>query len=220
MGVRSQGIGTGRSKSYHCLCPLPTPCSEGTNGPRPHCRPRRRARLAGRGQGSPARRRQRRGHADLQPDHNLAPACGGRARPRAHHAELVAVPRRLADRPHVRLPLRPVQSIDAVQLYARPTTVETLNPDLFLLDGAGVPARLVRQGALAWPPAQAHRQRHRDRLHRRLRQCGRRRARPPSARPSCCSSPTGTSTASRSRSAPRKRACRTWSPSCCSPIAG
>jgi uncharacterized phiE125 gp8 family phage protein len=52
---------------------------------------------------------------------------------------------------HVRLPMRPVQSIDAVKLYAPDEAVETLSPDLFLLDGAGVPARLVRQGALAWP---------------------------------------------------------------------
>jgi len=53
--------------------------------------------------------------------------------------------------PHVRLPLRPVQSITAVQLYAPDESVETLNPDLFLLDGAGIPPRLVRQGSLAWP---------------------------------------------------------------------
>ena len=53
--------------------------------------------------------------------------------------------------PHVRLPLRPVQSIDAVQLYAPDESVETLNPDIYLLDGAGIPARLIRQGSLAWP---------------------------------------------------------------------
>jgi uncharacterized phiE125 gp8 family phage protein len=53
--------------------------------------------------------------------------------------------------PHVRLPLRPVQSIDAVQLYGPDESVETLDPDLFLLDGAGIPPRLVRQAALAWP---------------------------------------------------------------------
>ena len=53
--------------------------------------------------------------------------------------------------PRVRLPLRPVQSIDAVQLYAPDESVETLNPDIYLLDGAGIPARLIRQGSLAWP---------------------------------------------------------------------
>jgi uncharacterized phiE125 gp8 family phage protein len=45
-----------------------------------------------------------------------------------------------------------VQSIAAVQLYGPDESVETLNPDLFLLDGAGIPPRLVRQGSLPWPP--------------------------------------------------------------------
>jgi uncharacterized phiE125 gp8 family phage protein len=53
--------------------------------------------------------------------------------------------------PYVRLPLRPVQSVSAVQLYAPDESVETLNPDLFLLDGAGIPSRLIRQGSLTWP---------------------------------------------------------------------
>ena len=47
-----------------------------------------------------------------QPDRHLAPARRGGARPRAHHAELVLLPRRLAARPRTQLPLRPVQSID------------------------------------------------------------------------------------------------------------
>jgi uncharacterized phiE125 gp8 family phage protein len=51
----------------------------------------------------------------------------------------------------VRLPLRPVQSITAVRLYAADESVETLAPETYLLDGTGVPPRLVRRGALAWP---------------------------------------------------------------------
>jgi uncharacterized phiE125 gp8 family phage protein len=57
-----------------------------------------------------------------------------------------------ASGPHVRLPLRPVQSIAAVQLYAADESVETLSPAIYLLDGAAVPPRLVRQGSLPWPP--------------------------------------------------------------------
>jgi uncharacterized phiE125 gp8 family phage protein len=53
--------------------------------------------------------------------------------------------------PAVRLPLRPVQEIAAVRLYAADESLETLAPDTYLLDGAGAPARIVRQGALAWP---------------------------------------------------------------------
>jgi uncharacterized phiE125 gp8 family phage protein len=50
-----------------------------------------------------------------------------------------------------KLPLRPVQAITAVRLYAPDESVETIAPATYLLDGAGVPPRLVRQGALAWP---------------------------------------------------------------------
>src|SRR5262245_18099340 len=53
--------------------------------------------------------------------------------------------------PHVRLPLRPEQSTDSVQLYAPVESVETLPSDTYLLDGAGVPPRLVWHAALAWP---------------------------------------------------------------------
>ena len=49
------------------------------------------------------------------------------------------------------LPLRPVQSITAVRLYAADESVETLPADTYLLDGAGTPARLVRHGNLTWP---------------------------------------------------------------------
>jgi uncharacterized phiE125 gp8 family phage protein len=45
----------------------------------------------------------------------------------------------------------PYRGIDAVQLYAPDESVETLSPDLYLLDGAAVPPRLIRQGSLAWP---------------------------------------------------------------------
>ncbi len=49
------------------------------------------------------------------------------------------------------LPLRPVQSIAAVRTYDDAGVATTLSPDAYFLDGAGKPARLVRQGALAWP---------------------------------------------------------------------
>ena len=51
----------------------------------------------------------------------------------------------------VKLPLRPVQAIAGVLLYGPDESVETIAPETYLLDGAGVPPRLVRQGALAWP---------------------------------------------------------------------
>jgi len=53
--------------------------------------------------------------------------------------------------PALRLPLRPVQSIAAVRLYDENAVATTLDPATYLLDGAGVPPRLVRQGALVWP---------------------------------------------------------------------
>ncbi len=51
----------------------------------------------------------------------------------------------------LKLPLRPVQSIAAVRTYDDAGVATTLSPDAYFLDGAGKPARLVRQGALAWP---------------------------------------------------------------------
>jgi uncharacterized phiE125 gp8 family phage protein len=53
--------------------------------------------------------------------------------------------------PQLSLPLRPVQSIGAVKLYAADETVTILPADTYFLDGAATPARLVRQGSLAWP---------------------------------------------------------------------
>ncbi len=56
----------------------------------------------------------------------------------------------------VRLPLRPVQSIDAVQITAADGTVEPIPPERFLLDGASLPARLVSTaGAFPRPGAAA-----------------------------------------------------------------
>jgi uncharacterized phiE125 gp8 family phage protein len=49
------------------------------------------------------------------------------------------------------LPLRPVQGITAVRLYADDESLQTLSADTYLLDGAGAPARLVRRGNSAWP---------------------------------------------------------------------
>lgn len=53
--------------------------------------------------------------------------------------------------PALELPLRPVQSIAAVRLYDEDAAVTTVLAGTYFLDGAGVPARLVRQGAIAWP---------------------------------------------------------------------
>jgi uncharacterized phiE125 gp8 family phage protein len=57
--------------------------------------------------------------------------------------------------PALDLPLRPVQSIVAVRLYDAGGAASTLDPASYLLDGAGFPQRLVRQGgsigAVAWP---------------------------------------------------------------------
>ena len=49
------------------------------------------------------------------------------------------------------LPLRPVQSIAAVRLYAADESVVTIPSDTYLLDGAATPARLVRRANLTWP---------------------------------------------------------------------
>ena len=51
----------------------------------------------------------------------------------------------------LKLPLRPVQSIAAVRLYDEDAVVTTLPAGSYFLDGAGVPPRLVRRGALVWP---------------------------------------------------------------------
>jgi uncharacterized phiE125 gp8 family phage protein len=53
--------------------------------------------------------------------------------------------------PSLRLPLRPVQSIDAVRLYDENDSPTPLDPATYRLDGAGLPPRLVRRGALLWP---------------------------------------------------------------------
>jgi len=53
---------------------------------------------------------------------------------------------------YVALPLRPIQSVAAVKLYAADESVEVLPAETWLLDGAGLPPRLVRRTALAWPP--------------------------------------------------------------------
>jgi uncharacterized phiE125 gp8 family phage protein len=53
--------------------------------------------------------------------------------------------------PALKLPLRPVQSVAAVRLYDESAAATSLDPAAYFLDGAGVPPRLVRHGALAWP---------------------------------------------------------------------
>ena len=51
----------------------------------------------------------------------------------------------------LRLPLRPVQAIAAVQLYGPDESVTPVPPEIYLVDGHSVPPRLVRQGAKVWP---------------------------------------------------------------------
>lgn len=53
--------------------------------------------------------------------------------------------------PVLELPLRPVQSVTAVRVYDEDAAIITVPADTYFLDGAGAPARLVRQGTLAWP---------------------------------------------------------------------
>jgi uncharacterized phiE125 gp8 family phage protein len=53
--------------------------------------------------------------------------------------------------PQLSLPLRPVQSIGAVKLYAADESVAIVPTDTYLLDGAATPARLVHRGSHPWP---------------------------------------------------------------------
>ncbi len=45
------------------------------------------------------------------------------------------------------MPLRPIQGLTSVTIYALDDTSQTLDPDDFILDGAANPARLVWRGA-------------------------------------------------------------------------
>jgi uncharacterized phiE125 gp8 family phage protein len=49
--------------------------------------------------------------------------------------------------PVITLPVRPVQSITAIRLYADDGTYETIAPARYTLDGASTPARLIRRDA-------------------------------------------------------------------------
>jgi uncharacterized phiE125 gp8 family phage protein len=51
----------------------------------------------------------------------------------------------------LRLPMRPVQSISAVRVYAEDGSVVSLPADSYLLDGNGAPARFVRRRGRVWP---------------------------------------------------------------------
>jgi uncharacterized phiE125 gp8 family phage protein len=53
--------------------------------------------------------------------------------------------------PVMALPVRPVQSITAIRLYADNGTYETIPPSRYALDGASTPARLVRRDASTYP---------------------------------------------------------------------
>ena len=50
----------------------------------------------------------------------------------------------------VPLPLAPVQSIEAVRIYALDDSYSTLPASGYLLDGLGSPPRLIRRGTIAW----------------------------------------------------------------------
>lgn len=51
----------------------------------------------------------------------------------------------------LRLPMRPVQSVTSIRIYAEDGSVATLAPDAYVLDGSGAPARIVRRRGRAWP---------------------------------------------------------------------
>ena len=51
----------------------------------------------------------------------------------------------------VPLPLAPVQSVEAVRVYAMDDSFSTLPASGYLLDGLGSPPRLIRRGSIAWP---------------------------------------------------------------------
>ena len=51
----------------------------------------------------------------------------------------------------VALPLRPVQSVTALRLYAADESLQTVPAETYLLDGVGPPARIVRRTASSWP---------------------------------------------------------------------
>ena len=48
------------------------------------------------------------------------------------------------------LPLSPVQSVDSVRVYALDDSFAVLPASSYLLDGLGVPPRLIRRGTLPW----------------------------------------------------------------------
>ena len=50
----------------------------------------------------------------------------------------------------VPLPLAPVQSIEAVRVYALDDSFATLPASAYLLDGQGSPPRLIRRGSTVW----------------------------------------------------------------------
>src|SRR5262245_32989817 len=51
----------------------------------------------------------------------------------------------------VKLPLRPVQSVVAVRLYAPDESIETLPADTYQLDGLSAPPRVLRAAGSPWP---------------------------------------------------------------------
>ena len=162
---------------------------------------RRRARHARRGQGPPARRRQRRGHADREPHRHLAAARRGGAGPRAHHAELVLLPRRLAARPRARAAAAPGAEHRRGQALRRRRVASRPCPPTPICSTAPASRRAscaapTSPGPSPAAPPTASRSPSSPATAMPPPTCRRR-----SARRSCCWSRTGTSIASRSRSA-------------------
>lgn len=54
----------------------------------------------------------------------------------------------------VRLPMRPLQTVSAVRLYAEDESITTLPANSYYVDAKGVPARIARLGGLGWPRPQ------------------------------------------------------------------
>ena len=147
-----------------------------------------------------------------------AHACRTRAQPRARHAELVVSARFLAAGwlHHAAGPA--CAGGGSVKLHDAAGGSATLDVNAYDVDALSEPARIVLKGALpaSVPRAlNAYEVSFTGGYNTSQRTCLSRYARRFS-----CSSPIGSSGASRSSSAPHRRRCRRRSPVCCCPIAG
>lgn len=55
------------------------------------------------------------------------------------------------DLSELRLPMRPVRSISTIRVYETAGDPVALDPDSYRLDGAGMPARIIRRRGASWP---------------------------------------------------------------------